>query len=123
MKQPKQQPEAKPAYDTQNEVRLRGTLADVPLERLMPSGDQMCSFRVNVARPPGTRVRVDSIDCASTRAAVRRLAMKSTQGQVVEVTGSLHRRFWRATTGLASRYEVQVTSLKVIRAAGRRTAG
>jgi single-strand DNA-binding protein len=48
--------------------------------------------------------------------------MKGMPGQVVEVTGSLHRRFWRSPAGLASRYEVDVASLKIIRP-GRRSVG
>lgn len=108
--------------DSVNEVLLRGVLAAAAVGRILPSGDELCSFRVNVARPADGRVRVDSIDCASTRLAVRRAAMKAEPGQVVEVSGSLHRRFWRATTGLASRYEVEVSSIKLVKP-GRRSAG
>ena len=55
---------------TNNEVRLRGRLAAESVVRVLPSGDEICTFRVNVAREPAERVRADSIDCASVNAAV-----------------------------------------------------
>jgi single-strand DNA-binding protein len=111
------------SYQSQNDVFLRGVLADVPLERVLPSGDELCAFRLTVPRPPRSRVRVDSIDCATTRAAVRRRVMNCPPGQILEVSGNLHRRFWRGPAGLASRYEVEVTALKVIRVTGRQSGG
>jgi len=102
-----------PAGD--NEVFLRGRLAAVAEMRILPSGDELCSFRLTVTRPPGERSRVDSIDCATTSAGVRRKILAAQPGQVVEVRGSLHRRFWRGAAGLASRYEVQVSWAKVSR--------
>src|SRR5215475_10887605 len=56
---------------TDNYVLLRGLLAAEPLVRTLPSGDELCSFRLTVPRPAEThgRARSDSIDCASTRAA------------------------------------------------------
>jgi single-strand DNA-binding protein len=98
-----------------NEVFLRGRLAAEPELRTLPSGDQLCSFRLIVSRPPGERARVDSIDCAATAAGVRRKVLGAQPGQILEVTGSLHRRFWRGAAGLASRYEVQVTAARVNR--------
>lgn len=98
-----------------NEVFLRGRLADGAELRTLPSGDELCVFRVTVARPPGDRARVDSIDCATSNARARRSLLAAEAGQVVEVRGSLRRRFWRGAAGLASRYEVQVASAKLIR--------
>jgi single-strand DNA-binding protein len=96
-----------------NEVFLRGRLAAEPVERTLPSGDELCSFRVTVPRPEGERPKVDSIDCATTTARVRRSLERATPGDEVEVIGSLRRRFWRSGETLASRYEVQVTGLRV----------
>ena len=80
--------------------------------RTLPSGDELVSFRITVARPPGERVRVDNIDCASTRSPVRRAAIRCHAGDMVELTGSLRRRFWRSPAGSpASRYEVEVITL------------
>ncbi len=98
-----------------NEVFLRGVLADAPRIRTLPSGDELCSFRITVRRPQGSfgRTRVDSIDCATTRAAPRKAALRCSPGEILEVTGSLHRRFWRAEGGTASsRYEVDVVSAR-----------
>jgi single-strand DNA-binding protein len=96
-----------------NQVFLRGTFAGEAVERTLPSGDELVSFRITVARPPGGRVRVDSIDCASTRATVRRSVTRYQAGDEIELTGSLHRRFWRTPGGWpSSRYEVDVDSLR-----------
>jgi single-strand DNA-binding protein len=101
------------AVDPENTVFLRGVFAGEAILRTLPSGDELCSFRITVARPPGSRARVDSIDCSGTAAAVRRSALRCQPGDVVEVRGSLRRRFWRgAAGGPASRYEVEVTALK-----------
>jgi hypothetical protein len=50
-----------------NEVFLRGVLAAPATVRVLPSGDELCVFRVTVPRPPGERARVDSIDCSTVR--------------------------------------------------------
>ncbi len=115
------QPRVEPAYETKNDVHLRGVLAAVPAERTLPSGDELCVFRLTVARPPGARSRVESIDCATTRTVIRKRVLKCAPGQLVEVHGSLHRRFWRGPDGLGSRYEVEVDSLQVIRQPGRQS--
>lgn len=96
-----------------NEVFLRGKLAADPVLRTLPSGDEVSSFRLTVPRPDGDRVRVDSIDCATTSARVRRSLARADPGDECEVTGSLRRRFWRSAQGLASRYEVDVVGLRV----------
>jgi single-strand DNA-binding protein len=113
-------------YEPANHVFLRGMVASAPVVRTLPSGDELCAFRLTVPRPPGdpsaTRVRVDSIDCASTRATVRRSALRWVQGDVVEVTGALRRRFWRTPAGTpASRYEVDAASVRRAVSSGRRT--
>jgi single-strand DNA-binding protein len=103
-----------------NYVLLRGLLAAEPLVRTLPSGDELCSFRLTVPRSAEThgRARSDSIDCASTRAAVRRTLVRCSPGQRLEVAGSLRRRFWRSTAGTpASRYEVEVINVQRMRAA------
>jgi single-strand DNA-binding protein len=115
-------------YEPANNVFLRGTVAIAPVVRTLPSGDQLCSFRITVQRPSGesavSRVRVDSIECASTRAAVRRSAQRWAPGDVVEVTGALRRRFWRTSAGTpASRYEVEASAVRRAVSADRRTSG
>jgi single-strand DNA-binding protein len=113
-------------FSHENTVFLRGVLAAKATTRVMPSGDELCSFRVTVKRPPGSirgRASVDSIDCAATRATVRKVAARASPGEVVELTGQLHRRFWRGPGGLASRYEVEVSSLKRQSPSARRRLG
>jgi single-strand DNA-binding protein len=96
-----------------NQVFLRGRLATAPTLRTLPSGDELLAFRLTVARPPGDRAKVDSLDCATTKARVRRTVSRAEPGDELEVAGSLRRRFWRSAGGLASRYEVAVDSAKL----------
>jgi single-strand DNA-binding protein len=103
-----------------NTVHLRGRLANTPSPRELPSGDELWAFRLTVARPPGDRGRVDSIDCSTTRTRVQRVLGRASPGETLDVTGALRRRFWQAPTGLASRYEVEVSALARV---GRTRAG
>ena len=105
--------------EADNCVFLRGRLADEPVLRELPSGDVLATFRLTVDHRPTGRVKVDSIDCVSTRARVRRSVTAATAGDRLEVRGSLQRRFWRSPAGPTSRYAVDVTTVRVIRAAGR----
>jgi single-strand DNA-binding protein len=107
------------APEARNEVWLTGRVGGAPEERALPSGDVLVSFRVVVGRPPPPRgsVReraptVDTIDCAAWRRDVRRVVLGWSAGDVVEVTGALRRRFWRAGAGAASRTEVEVLKAK-----------
>ena len=110
------------APPSDNQVYLRGRLADVPVLRELPSGDTLAVFRVTVQRPPSDqRGRVDSLECASVSARVHKVLARAEPGQQIEVTGSLRRRFWRTPTGPASRYAVEVIAVKVIRS-GRTAA-
>lgn len=96
-----------------NEVTLAGRLPAPAEERTLPSGDALVSFRVVVGRPPEARGRsrapaIDTIDCVVWGGPARRTALGWAAGDVVEVTGALRRRFWRAGGGAASRTEVEV---------------
>lgn len=99
-----------------NRVFLRGRLADEPVLREMPSGDMLALFRVTVARPPDERVRVDSIECTSAKAKVQRSLARANAGDDLELEGSLQRRFWRTPTGAASRYAVNVDTVRITKA-------
>ena len=100
------------AVEARNDVVLAGRVAAVPEERLLPSGDVLVSFRVVVPRPPAERRErspaIDTIECVARAATVRRTVLGWSKDDVVEVTGALRRRFWRAGTGAASRTEVEV---------------
>ena len=91
-----------------NTVRLRGRVSGEPVERALPSGDRVVTFRLVVDRPAGTGPRVDTLDCAAFRGDVRRRLVRYAPGDVLEVEGALRRRFFRAGGAPASRYEVEV---------------
>ena len=106
------------ADDVVNEVRLSGRISGAPQLRELPSGDRVVQLRVVVrragpARPRGSggSATVDTIDVACWAKTLQRKAMRLQDGDLVELSGALRRRFWRAPTGPASRYEVEVVSL------------
>ena len=106
--------------DEVNAVRLVGRLSAPPVELVLPSGDRMSTFRVVVGRPPGHRSQqpVDALECTTWVARVRRSALSWQPGDVVEVQGSVRRRFFRTGSGAASRVEVEVSSARRVRRAG-----
>lgn len=98
-----------------NEVVLVGRVAAPPELRTLPSGDIVALCRLVVARPRNPtgaagRAVSDTLECAAWTAAGRRTLSRWSEGDVVEVQGALHRRFWRSGQGVASRYEVRITS-------------
>ena len=108
-----------------NEVRLIGRIPAAAEERLLPSGDVLCTFRVAVTRDLAQdgahgsgRQRVDSLECVTWSGRVRRSAMSWEVGDVVEVAGALRRRFFRTAAGTGSRVEVDVRSGRRLRRAG-----
>ena len=107
-----------------NVVRLRGRLAAGPRLRELPSGDTVWNLRVVVERPPTPpgkerpRQRVDSLECAVWSGRLKRQVEKWEAGDVVEVTGALRRRFFRAAGVTASRVEVELTGGRRVRRKG-----
>lgn len=106
--------------DWANEVRLVGRVSGSGQERELPSGDEVVSLRVVVPRtgrpPRKSAATVDTIDVACWTTRVRRTARGLADGDVVEVVGALRRRFFRAGSGAVSRYEVEATTLRRLRA-------
>lgn len=115
-----------------NEVALSGKVAAAAQRRTLPSGDVLVTFRLVVSRgqhhnqprnqgpdnQPGpdpayvARPRspaVDTIDCACWDEQAGAEICSWGPGDVVEVKGSLRRRFWRTPSGPASRSEVEVS--------------
>lgn len=88
-----------------NEVHLVGRISAPPVPRTLPSGDEIVSWRVVVARADGQ----DTLECTAWSARARRAAAGWQKDDIVEVEGALRRRFWRTPGGApASRYDIEV---------------
>jgi single-strand DNA-binding protein len=110
--------------DDDNTVRLRGRISGAPVERELPSGVSITTFRMSVprARTPmtaGSRQSVDWVDCAAWSGRTRRSVAGWSVGDEVEVTGALRRRFFRAGEGSSTRLEVEVLAARRSRARAR----
>jgi len=89
-----------------NEVVLVGRVTSVPEERILPSGDSICSFRITVDRDTGDGF--DVVDCTAWTVRTRKSAASWQHHDIVEVTGALRRRFYRAGAGVSSACGVEV---------------
>ena len=103
--------------EPRNEVLVLGRVSGSPVERELPSGDLVVSWRVVIDRPgravPGVRTAtVDSIDCLAWAAGLRRSGRSLVDGDVVQVGGALRRRFWRVGGGATSRCEVEAKKVR-----------
>ncbi len=101
-----------------NAVSLVGRVSGEVVERELPSGDRLTTFRLVVPReePGEGRTRVDTIDVACWTGRTRRVAGRLGEGIVVAVDGALRRRFFAAGAGRASRYEVEAARLRRVTA-------
>lgn len=105
---------------SRNEVVLVGRLSGEPLDRELPSGDVLRTWRLVVERGPSKRPTpegqkvstIDTVDCFAWTAALLRTAATWRSGDILEVEGSLRRRFWQAGGGVQSRTEVEVSRAK-----------
>ena len=110
-----------------NQVLLVGRVSTAAQEQELPSGDALVTLRLVVPRPASRtlgdrrrpRVPVDTIEIACWTAATRRRALRFEGGELVEVTGALRRRFYRAGAAALSRYEVEARSLRRVREVAR----
>ena len=106
-----------------NEVRLVGRVGADPEEKVLPSGDPLWTFRITVGRPaakrpgPGAAQRSDSLDCAVWSSRPRRAVSTWAKGDLVEVSGSVRKRFFQAGGVTASRVEIEVSRARIIRRA------
>ena len=104
-----------------NEVTLVGRMSRPAEQQVLPSGSELWKFRVIVSRPPSpvSRVTVDTLDCVVWTKRLGRTVSRWRTGDLVEVTGSLRRRFFApAGGGRVSRCEVEVAGARLIRRAG-----
>jgi single-strand DNA-binding protein len=103
-----------------NEVTLVGRMSQPAEEQVLPSGAALVKFRVIVARPESgpRRASVDAIDCVVWAKRPARSVAAWRSGDLVEVKGSLRRRFFSpAAGGRVSRCEVEVSNARLIRRA------
>ena len=100
-----------------NTVALRGRVSSAPVDRELPSGVVISTFRVSVPRArtamtTGSTQTSDWVDCTAWSARSRRSVASWEVGDRVELTGSLRRRFYRSGEGASTRLEVEVTSAR-----------
>jgi single-strand DNA-binding protein len=88
-----------------NDVLLRGRVSAEATDRELPSGEHVVEFRLIVTREG--REGVDTLDIAAWSGKSRRTALALKPGEWVEVSGSVHRRFWQGPAGLASRWQIE----------------
>ena len=102
--------------DWANEVALVARVSSSGEVVELPSGDTLTRFRVVVPREkPVTKTTIDTIDCVSFKKQIQNRALKLAVDDVVEIQGALRRRFWQTGAGVASRMEVEVSDLKVVK--------
>jgi single-strand DNA-binding protein len=101
-------------FEPVNDVLVVGRLGDAATETQLPSGDVVLNCRVIVPRPDA---KVDTLDCAVGAAGLRKKVLGWAAGDVVEIQGALHRRFWRGPAGPVSRYEIAVSSARRVKRA------
>ena len=103
----------KRSESARNQVNLTGRLSSAPVERELPSGDRVVTFRLVVQRDrspmtAGSRQTSDWVDCAAWGARARRSAASWGVGDQVEISGALRRRFFRGAVGTSTRLEVEM---------------
>lgn len=111
-----QQAEAPPG---QNTVALRGRVSSAPLERELPSGDLILTFRLVLPREKSpmtakSKRGSDWVDCVAWGGRVRRGAATWRVGDLVDVEGALRRRFFRVDGRTSTRVEVEVLSGRMV---------
>jgi len=96
-----------------NTVQLRGRLSSAPVDRELPSGALITTFRISVPRArtamtAGSSQTVDWVDCTAWSARCRRTVAGWQVGDRVAVSGALRRRFYRGGGETSTRLEVEV---------------
>ena len=92
-----------------NDLLLRGRVSAPATTKELPSGDKVVEFRLIVTR--SEREGVDTLDIAAWSAKSRKFALTLNPDEWIEVSGSIHRRFWQSPTGVASRWQVEATEI------------
>ena len=92
-----------------NDLLLRGRVSQEAIEKELPSGDKVVEFRLIVSREKQSGV--DTLDIGAWSSKSRRTALTLKADEWIQVSGSIHRRFWSAPTGLASRWQVEAVEI------------
>jgi single-strand DNA-binding protein len=92
-----------------NALLLRGRVSAPAVEKELPSGDKVVEFRLIVSR--AERGGVDTLDIAAWSSKMRRIALTLKEGEWVEITGAINRRFWSGPAGVASRWQVEAAEI------------
>ena len=95
-----------------NVVLLRGRVGASANERTLPSGDKVSEFRLIVGRSSGDGV--DTLEVAAWKMRLRNRCAQLKTNDWVEVSGEIRRRFWRGAAGLASRWQIEASEIKVL---------
>ena len=99
---------------TVNVVVLAGTVAAEPVERQLPSGDEVTEFRLSV---PEEGKRLLPLPVTVWHKAVGKRTLKGIgKGDDVLVYGTLARRFYRSGAGARSLTEVIASGIKKLEA-------
>ena len=92
-----------------NRVELVGRISSPAEEKTLPSGDVLVEFRMIIDRDD--REGVDTLDVATWKASLRKRALNLEAEQWIGVKGVLRRRFWKTSTGVASRWQVEAREI------------
>jgi single-strand DNA-binding protein len=92
-----------------NDLLLRGRVSAQAVSKELPSGDTVVEFRLIVSRLE--REGVDTLDIAAWSAKMRKAALSLKPDEWIEVSGSVHRRFWQSPSGLASRWQIEAADI------------
>lgn len=92
-----------------NDLLLRGRVSAPATSKELPSGDKVVEFRLIITR--SEREGVDTLDIAAWSAKSRKIALTLQGDEWIEVSGSIHRRFWQSPTGVASRWQIEADEI------------
>lgn len=93
--------------EDRNQITLIGTLSGEPEWRELPDGGEVVVWRTVVRRRSrrSDRLTHDTLRCVAYEPAVQRSVRAWTHGDLIELNGSLRRRFWDSQRSM---YEVEV---------------
>lgn len=94
-----------------NDVLLRGRVSAAATTKELPSGDKVVEFRLIITRDE--RAGFDTLDIAAWSAKSRKIATALQSDEWVEISGSIHRRFWQSPAGVSSRW--QINAVEIVR--------